>query len=161
MSVCLKFLRLNDDATRPKQGYALSAGLDLYSAVDIVVPFHGKALVDTSIMIAQFPRNTYGRIAPRSGLSYYHFIDVGAGVIDPDYRGSIKVLLFNYSDKNFQVKKGDAIAQLICEKFVKPTVVEIFDDELLNVELENVDRDRQRGSNCFGSTGGIFNMLCS
>jgi dUTP pyrophosphatase len=112
-------------------------------------------------MIAQFPRNTYGRIAPRSGLSYYHFIDVGAGVIDPDYRGSIKVLLFNHSDKNFQVKKGDAIAQLICEKFVQPTVVEIFDDELMSVELQNVDRDRARGSNCFGSTRGICNMLCS
>ena len=51
--------------------------------------------------------------APRSGLAWKNFIDTGAGVIDADYRGELKVLLFNHEDTDFQVKCGDRIAQLI------------------------------------------------
>ncbi len=56
------------------------------------------------------PKGYYGRVAPRSGLACKHFIDVGAGVVDSDYRGEIKVLLFNFSDKEFKVNEGDRIA---------------------------------------------------
>jgi dUTP pyrophosphatase len=65
------------------------------------------------------PTGNYGRIAPRSGLAVKNFIDVGAGVIDEDYRGEgiivsmiflVKVLLFNFSDKEFEVNPGDRIA---------------------------------------------------
>lgn len=45
-----------------------------------------------------------GRVAPRSGLASKHFIDTGAGVIDADYRGEVKVLLFNHSDVDFPGK---------------------------------------------------------
>lgn len=57
-----------------------------------------------------------GRIAPRSGLAAKHFIDTGAGVIDADYRGEVKVLLFNHSDVDFPVKVGDRVAQLVLER---------------------------------------------
>lgn len=56
------------------------------------------------------PIGTYGRIAPRSGLAVKHSICVGAGVIDNDYRGEVKVLLFNHSDVDFAVHRGDRIA---------------------------------------------------
>jgi dUTP pyrophosphatase len=59
-------------------------------------------LVSTGLQIA-LPPNHYGRVAPRSGLASKHFIDVGAGVIDEDYRGEIKVLLFNFGENDFQV----------------------------------------------------------
>lgn len=59
---------------------------------------------------------TDGRIAPRSGLAAKHFIDTGAGVIDADYRGEVKVLLFNHSDVDFPVKEGDRVAQLVLER---------------------------------------------
>lgn len=59
---------------------------------------------------------TDGRIAPRSGLASKNFIDVGAGVIDADYRGQVKILLFNHSDVDFQVKEGDRVAQLVLER---------------------------------------------
>ena len=52
----------------------------------------------------------YARIAPRSGLAYQHFIDVGAGVVDSDFRGEIKVILFNHSVEDFLVQAGDRIA---------------------------------------------------
>ena len=57
-----------------------------------------------------------GRVAPRSGLASKNFIDTGAGVIDADYRGEVKVLLFNHADSDFEVKEGDRIAQLILER---------------------------------------------
>jgi deoxyuridine 5'-triphosphate nucleotidohydrolase len=52
----------------------------------------------------------------RSGLASKHFIDTGAGVIDADYRGEVKVLLFNFSDVDFTVKEGDRVAQLVLER---------------------------------------------
>ncbi len=57
-----------------------------------------------------------GRIAPRSGLAAKHSIDVGAGVIDADYRGPLKTLLFNLGDADFTIKQGDRIAQLVLER---------------------------------------------
>ena len=57
-----------------------------------------------------------GRIAPRSGLASKNFIDTGAGVIDADYRGQVKVLLFNHAETEFKIKIGDRIAQLILER---------------------------------------------
>ena len=50
------------------------------------------------------PHGTYGRVAPRSGLAAKHFIDVGAGVIDEDYRGEVLVLLFNHAETDFKGK---------------------------------------------------------
>lgn len=61
----------------------------------------GKALVKTDIQIA-LPDGCYGRIAPRSGLAHKKFIDVGAGVIDQDYRGNVGVILFNFADEEFE-----------------------------------------------------------
>lgn len=85
---------------------------------------------------------TDGRIAPRSGLAAKNFIDVGAGVIDADYRGQVKVLLFNHSDADFVVKEGDRVAQLVLERIYTPEVVEVQ-------ELE----ESVRGAGGFGSTG--------
>lgn len=80
--------------------------------------------------------------APRSGLALKHAIDVGAGVIDADYRGPVGVILFNHSDVDFEVKAGDRIAQMILEKIVTPEVIEVED---LDSTL--------RGEGGFGSTG--------
>ena len=116
-------------------------GYDLASAVDIVVPAKGKAIVKTDLAIA-IPENTYARIAPRSGLAVKHFIDVGAGVVDYDYRGNVGVVLFNHSDTDFTVQQSDRIAQLILEKISMVPVEEV--SELPSTE---------RGAGGFGSTG--------
>jgi len=88
------------------------------------------------------PEGTYGRVAPRSGLAWKHHIDVGAGVIDADYRGNVGVVLFNHSEKDFPVQVGDRVAQLILERIIVPDVVEVQ-------ELP----DTIRGAGGFGSTG--------
>jgi dUTP pyrophosphatase len=66
-----------------------------------------------------------GRIAPRSGLAAKNFIDTGAGVIDADYRGEVKVLLFNHAETDFEVKEGDRVAQLVLER-VSPFIFLFF-----------------------------------
>ncbi|WVO21286.1 uncharacterized protein IAS62_002593 [Cryptococcus decagattii] len=135
--------KLSSSATIPTRGSPLSAGYDLYSAEETVVPARGKALIDSGLSIA-VPEGTYGRVAPRSGLASKHSIDTGAGVIDADYRGPVKVLLFNYSDADFTIQKGDRIAQLILERIVMAPILEVED---LDVTA--------RGSGGFGSTGGF------
>ncbi|XP_034473916.1 deoxyuridine 5'-triphosphate nucleotidohydrolase [Drosophila innubila] len=98
-------------------------------------------IVKTDLQV-QVPEGSYGRVAPRSGLAVKNFIDVGAGVVDEDYRGNLGVVLFNHGDVDFDVKRGDRIAQFICERIFYP-------------ELEQVDKleDTVRGEAGFGSTG--------
>lgn len=139
----LQVKKLSDKARLPTRGSAFAAGYDLYAAKQTVVPARGKVLVDTDISIA-VPAGTYGRIAPRSGLASKHFIDTGAGVIDADYRGQVKVLLFNHAETDFEIKEGDRVAQLIIERIYTPDVVEVQ-------ELE----ESVRGAGGFGSTGGF------
>jgi dUTP pyrophosphatase len=69
-------------------------------------------------------------------------IDTGAGVIDADYRGQVKVLLFNHGEKDFEIVEGDRIAQLVLERIYTPEVLEVS-------ELE----ESVRGVGGFGSTG--------
>ena len=75
------------------------------------VAARGKAVIPTDLKVA-VPHGTYGRVAPRSGLAAKNFIDVGAGVVDEDYRGPLGVVLFNHAEVPFQVKQGDRIAQV-------------------------------------------------
>ena len=125
----------------PKQGSPWAAGFDLHSMEEKIVPARGKALISTGLAMS-IPAGNYGRIAPRSGLAAKHMIDVGAGVIDADYRGEVKVLLFNLSDVDFTVKAEDRIAQIIIEKYTPCELVEV--EEL---------PETVRGAGGFGSTG--------
>lgn len=134
--------KLSENATIPTQGTKFAAGYDLYAAEDEVVVCGTRKLIKTNISMDITP-GYYGRIAPRSGLAYKSGIDVLAGVIDSDYRGDIGVILYN-TDKNidFEIKKGDRIAQIIFEACYSAT---------LNI-VENLDNTlRQSGG--YGSTG--------
>lgn len=133
--------RLNEHGTIPARGSPLAAGYDLSSAEDVSIPRGTRGLVGTSIAFT-VPHGTYGRIAPRSGLAVKKGIQVGAGVIDRDYTGEVKVVLFNHGDEDFEIKKGDRIAQLIVEQIEMPEVKVV--SELLVTE---------RGEGGFGSTG--------
>ncbi|XP_014871000.1 deoxyuridine 5'-triphosphate nucleotidohydrolase, mitochondrial [Poecilia latipinna] len=137
----LRFSKLSEHATTPTRGSAKAAGYDLYSAYDYSIGPLNKAIVKTDIQIA-VPHGCYGRVAPRSGLAAKHFIDVGAGVVDEDYRGNVGVVLFNFGKETFEVKKGDRVAQLVCEKICYPDLVE---EETLDETV--------RGAGGFGSTG--------
>ena len=138
----LKVKKLTYDAIVPTRGSDGAVGYDLYSSEDAVVPNQaGRALVGTGITVV-LPPGVYGRVAPRSGLAVKHCINVGAGVIDPDYTGEIKVVLFNHGLNDFEIKKGDRIAQLVLERCETPPIEEI-----------SIVEDTDRGSDGFGSTG--------
>ncbi|XP_052097555.1 deoxyuridine 5'-triphosphate nucleotidohydrolase-like [Mytilus californianus] len=140
-NVVLRFAKLTANALSPTRGSKLAAGYDLYSAYDYKIPSKGKVCAMTDIQIA-LPEGCYGRVAPRSGLAAKHFIDVGAGVIDQDYRGNVGVVMFNFGEQEFVVNKGDRIAQLICERIYIPELE----------ECENLNKT-ERGEGGFGSTG--------
>ena len=143
MSILL-FKRLSSFASAPTRATAGSIGYDLRSAVDCVIKAHGRAVINTDLAFI-LPRKTYGRIAAKSGLSVKHKIDIGAGVIDSDYRGNVGVVLINNGENDFEVWKGDQIAQLILEK-AKIALVE---------EVEMLD-ETKRGQGGFGSTASGF-----
>lgn len=117
----LRIKKLSEHGRAPERGSKGAAGYDLFSAVEVTIPAKGKALVATDISLA-IPDGHYGRVAPRSGLAHKHFLDVGAGVIDSDYRGPLGVILFNFGEAPFEVKRGDRIAQLILERISTPSV---------------------------------------
>ena len=81
-------------------------------------------------------------LAPRSGLAWKNSIDVGAGVVDYDYRGNVGVILFNLGDADFSVKTGDRVAQLILERI-----------SMAGVEERDQLEETSRGEGGFGSTG--------
>ena len=137
----LRVKRMNVNAKLPVRGSSGAAGYDLSAAQAAVIPAHGKCLVKTGLAISM-PPGCYGRIAPRSGLAVKKFIDVGAGVIDSDYRGEIGVVLFNFSNDSFCINMGDRIAQIIFEKIKTPSVKETND-------LGETDR----GNQGYGSSG--------
>jgi dUTP pyrophosphatase len=138
-----------DHATLPVRANPFDAGLDISSCGNAIVPARGKAIIDTGIAI-QFPNDCYARIAPRSGLAAKNGLDVGAGVIDYGYTNRIKVILFNHTDVDYEVKSGDRIAQLIFEKIYTPLNLEVVQyDDILNYAFS----DSARGLSGFGSTG--------
>lgn len=138
----LGYCKLSTFAYEPVRGSPDAAGLDLRSAYDYTVEPENRILVKTDLAIT-LPKNTYGRIAPRSGLALHNFIGVGAGVIDCDYTGNIGIVVFNHSKLPFTINRGDKIAQLICEKIVIPVVT----------QLKNMPSETERGNCGFGSTG--------
>jgi dUTP pyrophosphatase len=139
MSLRIKVLQRNTPINIPKRESAGAAGYDLYASENKVIVAGRRELICTGIAIA-VPPGTYGRIAPRSGMSVKG-IDVCAGVVDADYTGEVKVLLHNHGG-DYAVKNGDRIAQLIIERIETPPV-EVVDD------LVPTDR----GDSGFGSTG--------
>ena len=129
----------------PQYATELSAGLDLRANIDSPIELKPleRTLVPTGLFI-ELHKGYEAQIRPRSGLAFKNGITVlnSPGTIDADYRGEIKVLLVNLSDKEFTVENGERIAQMVVAKHEQI--------EWLNVsELSQ----SQRGEGGFGSTG--------
>ena len=140
------YVKAENDQCMLEHGSNLAAGWDLkYNGTDeIVIPPCTRSLVPTGVRIAM-DRFTFGKIEGRSGHALKNGIMILAGVIDSDYRGEIKVIMYN-SDMNepFVIKPFDRIAQLVFLK-TDPT----------SIKLINVDElgETARGAMGFGSTG--------
>ena len=137
-----KVALVHPNAKSPERKSTSAAGLDLYSCESATIPARSRKLVSTGIKV-QIPNDCYARVAPRSGLSVIG-IDVGAGVVDADYKGIVKVLMINNKDESYNVDIGDRIAQLVFER--------IYNDTFVVVEESELDSS-ERGEGGFGSTG--------
>ena len=138
-------IKLDENAKIPEYGSEYAAGIDLFSnnTEDIIIQPKNRKLISTGLYISWDDPKYYMRIAPRSGLSVKNCIDVGAGVIDYDYRGELKILLINNSnDKEFIVSKNMKIAQMIPTRMVR-----------LNLNITDTLEETVRGNDGFGSTG--------
>ena len=139
------FKRLNHKARLPKYKTDGSSGMDLMACIDekIIISPQESKLIPTGIAIA-IPKDTEIQIRPRSGLAAKSNISVlnTPGTIDSDYRGELKIILFNHSKDKFTVNDGDRIAQMVLMPVLK-------------VEFEETNElpETIRGSGGFGSTG--------
>ena len=147
-SIQIKIQHITDkfsDIQLPEYATEGSSGLDLRAAVETEMKIEkGKVgLVPTNIRV-EIPVGYEFQIRPRSGLAAKNGIGVlnSPGTIDSDYRGEIKVILFNFGEVDFIIKRGDRIAQMILSKVYKANL--ILTDELNN---------SSRGEGGFGHTG--------
>ena len=137
--------RLSKDVALPKYETEGSSGLDLAANIDKEIKIlPGKSEIISTGLAVAIPKNFEIQIRPRSGLAAKSQISVlnTPGTIDADYRGELKVILINLSNKVFVVEKGLRIAQMVLCPVVKATLKEV-------TELENTER----GSGGLGSTG--------
>ena len=134
-----------DDIPLPEYATEGSSGLDLRAAVEneLIIGKGKVALVPTNLRV-EIPVGYEIQVRPRSGLAAKHYIGVlnSPGTIDSDYRGEVKVILFNFGDQDFAIKRGDRIAQMVLSKVYKAALEETHD---LN--------ESNRGEGGFGHTG--------
>lgn len=122
----IKVKKLEPEARIPTYKTAGASGVDLHAIEDIVIAPKEHKLIHTGISI-EIPKGYEGQIRPRSGLASKHGIGIlnSPGTIDADYRGELKVVLFNFGNKPFRVCKNDRIAQLVFSKSVRVTLKEV------------------------------------
>jgi len=137
--------KLNSKVQLPKYKTDGSSGMDLMAFIEnpIKIKPHESSLIPTGISIA-IPEDTEVQIRPRSGLAAKSSISVlnTPGTIDSDYRGEIKVILYNHGDNDFLINNKDRIAQMILTPVIK-----------MNLEETDTLPETVRGEDGFGSTG--------
>ena len=146
--VKLCFKKLSENARALRGATDGSVGYNLYVAEEAVVLPLSHKLICTDIALS-CPPGLYPRVAPCSSLACKS-MSIGAGVIDVDYRGNVKVLILNHSQENFNIELGDHIAQFILMQYGTPDVEEV--DEL---------NSTSRSVNGFNSTGLYFSFFFS
>jgi len=139
----LEIRLVHADAVPPTRTRSGDAGYDLRATERVSIPQEGRRLVGTGVAVA-LPEGVAGLVTPRSGLAIEHGLGVlnAPGLIDPNYRGEIKVILHNTSERRYTVEIGDRIAQLLLVPYWAP--------ELAVVEQL---RSTDRGTGGFGSSG--------
>ena len=137
----LKVKKLIEDAKLPTKGHPGDAGLDFYSVSDVVFP-KGESRDVFSGVAVEIPEGFVGLVWDKSSIAFKKGLKTMGGVIDSGYRGEIIFHLFNTSNEDVEIKKGEQIAQLIIQKFEDCDIIE-------SQELSDAVRNTQG----FGSTG--------
>ena len=142
MSFEIKYVKKSWLAHKPKMATSGSAGCDLFSAEEKKLKPHSVTSVSVHLQM-KIPPGCYRCILQRSGLARHHFVDVGGGVIDSDFRSELILIMFNHSNKPYEVKVGDRIAQIVFHHYEIPSFV--MCDELSKTD-ERLGRFGSAGS---------------
>lgn len=151
-SLSIKVKRLSSSSVMPVKGTSHAAGFDLFAAAAVTVPACavddssgivriGTAVVPTGLSF-EIPAGHYGRIVERSGMAFRQGLHSGAGVIDADYRGEVRILVYNFGPEPIVIEQGMRFAQMIIER-----IGEFEMEEAGELSLS------ARGDGGFGSTG--------
>ena len=145
MKLSIKKIENAKDLPLPVYMTKGSAGMDLYANVhgDVIITKGSIELIPTGIAIS-LDEGYEAQIRPRSGLAVKYGISIvnTPGTIDSDYRGEINIIMINFGNATFVVKRGDRIAQMVINKIEIPEIIEV-----------NELNDTSRGEGGFGSTG--------
>jgi len=140
MPATLEVKRVATEAVLPTRAHAEDAGMDLYGLEDVVLgPGQGK-MARTGIAMA-IPTGFVGMIADRSSLGKKG-VKTAGGIVDAGYRGEVQVILWNLTQEEIRLGKGERIAQMLIYPIATPAIREV----------QNLD-ETQRGAGGFGSTG--------
>lgn len=137
----LKIKKITEDAKIPVYAVEGDAGMDLFSNEDVVVRAGEIKAISTGIAM-EIPDGFVGLVWDKSGVSFKNDVKTLGGVIDSGYRGEVKVIMKNLSNKDFKVEKGQKIAQMLIQKFESPKIEVV----------EQLDQT-ERGDGAFGHTG--------
>lgn len=142
----LKFTKISDDAVSPKYNYESDSGFDLHATEEIIVPPLGRALVPTGLKF-DIPVGYEMQVRPKSGLALKEGLTVlnTPGTVDQGYDGEVKVIVFNTNQNQYQIKKGQKIAQAVLCPVLAGRMISVTNVVELNA--------KERGDNGFGSTG--------
>jgi len=134
-----------NDIPLPEYATEGSAGMDIRAAINkpVLVKMRDVVIIPTNLSV-EIPHGYEIQVRPRSGLAAKHGIGIlnSPGTVDSDYRGEIKIILFNFGKEDFTIQKGDRIAQLIISRVFRA-----------NFNEEKSLNESKRGTGGFGHTG--------
>ncbi len=141
----VKKIRNFNDIPLPTYMTDSASGMDLYADIDSSIEIKPleRVLISTGL-IFEIPEGYEGEIRPRSGLAIKHGITVlnSPGTIDADYRGEVKIILVNLSNKPYKINRGDRVAQMVIKEVIRAKII----------ETDNLN-ETKRDSGGFGHTG--------
>lgn len=137
----LKIKKLNSEAKVPQYSHPTDAGFDLFAVEDVLVSAGNRVKISTGLAM-EIEEGYVGLVWDKSGLSTNYGLKTIAGVVDAGYRGEVMVAIWNTTEKDYEFKKGDKVAQMLIQSVFTP-------------EVEEVDSlsETPRGDGGFGSTG--------
>jgi deoxyuridine 5'-triphosphate nucleotidohydrolase len=137
----LKFEKTHPDAQLPSKNHNEDTGYDVYSVEEKVIPARSSAVVNVGLKFAYIPEGYWIKVESRSGLGFKHGIMAHPGIIDNGYRGDAGIKLYNNTDNDYTVNKGDRVAQFV-----------IYFNISMPVDWGKVE-ETSRGDKGFGSSG--------
>ncbi len=133
------FKKLDPDAQIPSVSRDGDAGYDVNSIEDATIPAGKHMAIHTGISSA-FDPDYVGLVWDRGGMAFKHGLKTMAGVIDSNYRGEWMIVIFNTTNENYEVKKGDRVAQVLFQE------VQFLESEVVDELPESVRGDKKYGS---------------